>query len=352
MIRLKHTFEIITPCFCGGAQPEKEAEIRPASIRGQLRWWFRVLGGFKSLAPGMSLREQEHYLFGSAAGEEGAAGRIALRVHAIDLKGGVYDGQELGHPNFSPSGFLTFPIQSREQGGRKTTYAGRGAVLSGKFLLELIWRGEKDLKGSLEGLLGIFGNLGSLGFRSRRAMGALRIENPAAPLEKCFEAFSSPQSIVVKALPCSSAAHGISQLGGWLKRCRAHGRSGQNTPEMQSPYFQFAKRDHDIGYGISGAADAFRPALGLPIIQRTASGTNHWEWEYDAQRHKPFGRFASPVILRPHKDANGKWHALVIFVDAKQWPAGKEVFFNGLPRSVSLDLYEAMKADRALVSFL
>ncbi|MCZ7641232.1 MAG: type III-B CRISPR module RAMP protein Cmr1 [Verrucomicrobia bacterium] len=70
--------ELITPCFCGGAEPEQQAEIRAPSIRGQLRWWFRTLGGFKSLAP-MSVREQEAMIFGTTAGDEGQAGRLTIR---------------------------------------------------------------------------------------------------------------------------------------------------------------------------------------------------------------------------------------------------------------------------------
>ncbi|MBI2924889.1 MAG: type III-B CRISPR module RAMP protein Cmr1, partial [Verrucomicrobia bacterium] len=66
--------ELITPCFCGGATPDKQAEIRAPSIRGQLRWWLRTLGGFQSLAVrGMSVREQENFIFGSTAGGEGRA---------------------------------------------------------------------------------------------------------------------------------------------------------------------------------------------------------------------------------------------------------------------------------------
>ncbi|TAE90912.1 MAG: type III-B CRISPR module RAMP protein Cmr1 [Verrucomicrobia bacterium] len=44
MIISHYQLEIITPCFCAGAD-QGIAEIRAASIRGQLRWWFRVLGG-------------------------------------------------------------------------------------------------------------------------------------------------------------------------------------------------------------------------------------------------------------------------------------------------------------------
>lgn len=35
--------EILTPCFCAGAD-QRSAEIRTPSIRGQLRWWYHALG--------------------------------------------------------------------------------------------------------------------------------------------------------------------------------------------------------------------------------------------------------------------------------------------------------------------
>src|SRR5437667_3497499 len=77
--------ELITPCFCGGAEPERQAEIRAPSIRGQLRWWFRTLGGFKSLEGKMSVREQEAMIFGSTAGEEAQAGKLIVRVRNAPL---------------------------------------------------------------------------------------------------------------------------------------------------------------------------------------------------------------------------------------------------------------------------
>ncbi len=44
MIIKTYNIELLTPCFCAGADQTK-AEIRAPSIRGQLRWWFRALGG-------------------------------------------------------------------------------------------------------------------------------------------------------------------------------------------------------------------------------------------------------------------------------------------------------------------
>jgi hypothetical protein len=76
MTRQTYTLEIITPCFCAGADPA-QAEIRAPSIRGQLRWWFRVIGGSAA---------EESDLFGSAAGDEGVGS--SLRIAIADFKRG------------------------------------------------------------------------------------------------------------------------------------------------------------------------------------------------------------------------------------------------------------------------
>jgi CRISPR/Cas system CMR-associated protein Cmr1 (group 7 of RAMP superfamily) len=346
--------EIITPCFCGGAEPEKRAEIRAPSIRGQLRWWFRTLGGFKSLAP-MPVAQQEAAIFGSTAGDQGQAARLVVRTVARQIVANVRDGQELGHPNFSAPAFLTFPVQSREKDGQKTQYAGRGVLIEAVFDLVVLWRGQGDRWDDITALVAVFGHLGALGFRGRRAMGALAFNsNPPCRLDEALPRFSRSNSLLVKTLPASSAKNAITVLGAWLKSCRAHGRSGQNDAEQKSPYFKFAKRDHDIGYKMPATQrlPAFRPALGLPIIQRTRNGTNTWDWNWNSSRQKGEGRFASPVLLRPHRDAQGKWHALVIFVDERKWPVGKKVLLNGQSRDVSLDFYEAMKRDTNLKPFI
>ena len=78
----------ITPCFCRGADcSEKGApEIRPASIRGQLRWWFRALGG----AP-----VDERDIFGGIAGKDPKASNVVVRVRMDDKA--VFDSPTLPH---------------------------------------------------------------------------------------------------------------------------------------------------------------------------------------------------------------------------------------------------------------
>lgn len=331
------TLELITPCFCAGADPSK-AEIRAPSIRGQLRWWFRVLGGFKSLPT--DLRSQESMIFGSISGDSGRAGLLTTRVGNEKLQKSVKDSSQLGHPAFSGPAYLTFPVQSRNN-----QYNGRGVIDGGSFDLLTIWRGNPTLNEPLKALISVFGHLGSLGFRGRRAMGALAFkEAPPMSLANALEAFNAPNSIIVKKMAANSPTDAISKLGSWLKACRAHGRSGQNNQEQQSPFFKYAKRDHDIGYGLVHNEPAFRPALGLPIIQRTRQGTNNW----DLEQNPPKGRFASPVLLRPHKADANQYYALVIFVESRKWNNGMPAFMNGRRVAVSLDLYEAMKNDPLL----
>jgi hypothetical protein len=301
------------------------------------------------------VRDQENLIFGSAAGEEGSGGKLTVRVRAGKLEAARKDNAGLGYEQFSDPAYLTFPLQSRpNQDGT------RGVILSGSFDLILIWRGNDSLMKDLAALANVFSQIGSLGFRSRRAMGALVTSGVKEPLSESLGHFSRPSAISVRAIPASSSANAVSTLGAWLRRWRSYGRTtdhSRNRGDVSKPPFNcgfdFAKRDHDIGYSLGSVRNepAFRPALGLPIIQRISGQTNQWEFGAGTA-HEPKGRFASPVILRPHRDHDGKWYALVIFVDAKQWPAGKMSFLNGRPRAVSLDLYNAMKADQQLGPFV
>ena len=113
------------------------------------------------------------------------------------------------------------------------------------------------------------------------------------------------------------------------------------------PGFRYAKHDHDLA-SQKQPGPGYRPALGLPML--TAYG--NWSLEKPDKPGGTKGRFASPVLLRPHRDAQGKWHALVIFVDAHAWPHGRAAYLNSQKRDVSLDLYEAMKKDTALKAFI
>ncbi len=98
---MKHNLTFITPCFCAGAK-QQNTEIRPSSIRGELRWWFRCLGGS---------REQENRVFGSIQKENPNSSAIQIRVSDVK-KSTTYHEPTFISPN-DPSSyhhyFLTAP---------------------------------------------------------------------------------------------------------------------------------------------------------------------------------------------------------------------------------------------------
>lgn len=382
--------ELITPCFCGGSEPDKQAEIRASSIRGQLRWWFRTLGGFKSLDP-TPVRDQEALIFGSTAGDEGRAGKLIIRVSEPVVSANQQNADDLGATMNTPLGYALFPLRTTPDND------GRRGILveQTRFSVETIWCGETRLFDHVRSLVAMWAHLGCLGFRGRRTVGALRLLEPVMAYPEPLKVFAKPNAITVHELKqhgfkdwraCSEA------LLKWYRSWRHHGqmwrrwdkhiRRWLNIPASQQQQnrslvgFRWARRDHNEGLDVQGTGapnpdperphgqpgETFRPALGLPIIQYFSSlgsskgplprraATVNWgtalKGDNDSQ-----GRFASPVLLRPHCDAQGNWHALVIFVDARRWPQGKPVFLNGQPRAVSLALYEAMKNDPALKPF-
>jgi len=340
MEEIKLKLKLITPAFCGGAIPETQAEIRAPSIRGQLRWWFRVLGGLKSLS-GKSVKDQESLIFGSVSGTA-MASQLIVRVKNVGDSKLISKVVREAPGQNTEEGYFLFPLRNQGKACFDSTP---------DFELILLWKGDKRIVDDIRALGTVFGHLGSLGFRSRRAMGALAFVDDKPDLEKAFSFFSNPNAVIIKQLDQNGKNSGecISSLAKWLKGWRSHGR---NPHLSNGPGFAYAKRDHDIGLG-SESRPPCRPALGLPIIQRYSSQrlTNNWEESWNPQKRKGEGRFASPVILRPYMDARDFWKALVIFVESMKWPTGKKVYLNGSPKDVSLELYEAMKKDTHLSPF-
>lgn len=337
--------EVITPCFCAGAAPEEQAEIRAPSIRGQLRWWFRVLGGFRALS--LPLARQEAEIFGSAAGDRGAASPLVVRVAptgSVPLRSTLHrDAAQMHATVRDPRGYLLWPLQNKPR-------AAFDLPQLPTFELRIQWRGDPERWQDIEALIAILGHLGALGFRSRRAMGALGFAGPAPDLAAALRSFARPDSLVLRQLPARNAHDAIDVLARWLKGWRAHGRTQDHDRARpgeppDNAGFDYARRDHDVGLGLH-RGPVFRPALGLPIIQNYSQGRRraNWEWDWDPKRRRGTGRFASPVLLRPHRDGGG-WRALVIFVESRRWPVDKSVFVDGRRTPVSMELYEKMKAD-------
>ncbi len=316
--------ELITPCMCGGADPQSHAEIRVPSIRGQLRWWFRLLGGFKSWG-GMALKKQEDQVFGSAAGKSGSASRLSLHVANIQINNSKNLNDLTTHINLDSS-YLLFPLREV----KRAIFINNPLPV---FELHVGWHGKPEQWHDIQALLTVFGHLGSLGFRSRRALGALSLPTPfpSLSLARALSRFKLPNNLIIKELPDGSYKEMktvIGALANWLKNWRSHLRNDH------------ARQDHDAGCNRHGGP-VYRPALGLPIVQSKWGKEWHYDWDRSCNRGK--NRFASPIILRPYRDGRGQWRALILFIEGRRWPQHRPVYINGVSRPVKMDLYSAMK---------
>ena len=138
--------EFITPLFSRG-QYEDRPEIRPPSIRGQLHWWFRALGGTPL---------EEKAIFGGI--HQGAvASKVVVRVQHDPLNG------------------QSFPTLPHKPPGPN---ASKSAVPPGvSFDLQILMRlggVTPDLLKAFDRTLETWLLLGSLGLRSTRAAGNFR----------------------------------------------------------------------------------------------------------------------------------------------------------------------------------
>lgn len=72
----------ITPAFLGGADPQGTPELRPPSIKGALRFWWRAQCGITDLD---EMKRKEFKIFGGVDGEVAKKSSVSIRVSYLDF---------------------------------------------------------------------------------------------------------------------------------------------------------------------------------------------------------------------------------------------------------------------------
>jgi len=178
MQKIEANFEIVTPMFIGGADKTEPPEIRPPSIKGALRFWWRALhwGRYLQEAQGnkdqalQNLHQKEAELFGAAFRDD----KYGQGLCTLKLKNVVTKGTEESWPsnNDPGAGFLGYGLdRTKEEPHRK-------AVSQGSFTVCLILKKEinDEQITQLKNTLTMWGLLGGAGSRSRRGFGSVAIK--------------------------------------------------------------------------------------------------------------------------------------------------------------------------------
>lgn len=195
MHTIEATYRIVTPMFLGDAD-QKATGIRPPSVKGALRFWWRALvwaehrrraGGNEAQAL-RELHAREARLFGLAAKIEnehqiGGQGAFLLRVTAQPpnrtvLRGGAEKSRDGWPRNNTGSGYLGFGLFEAGSSAKGNYHAPREALPEEQdFALELRFRPGTDADdvASVRATLETWGLFGGLGSRARRGFGSVTL---------------------------------------------------------------------------------------------------------------------------------------------------------------------------------
>ena len=177
---IKAEYRIVTPMFIGDAN-QQATGISPASVKGALRFWWRALnwGRIRSEANSdeaalKGLHKQEGYIFGSSAEQGAGQARFNLRVIVADMPKAKNDWPT----SQSDSGYLGMGLwQSgkKEKGNFQPArqYLSENNTFIVKAVLHPSLKPEETQ--SIKDTLMIFGFLGGLGSRTRRAFGSVAL---------------------------------------------------------------------------------------------------------------------------------------------------------------------------------
>ena len=346
-------FKVITPVFGGGVsnasadtkrhlkEPDRITPIRGAAIRGQLRFWWRVL---RNEADPQKLWEEEKRIWGMAS-EPGA---VSIKIsQLIPLSAGKASDQwepvpvfccKFNHksqrwtvsplPAMKEIAYAAFPLQPPKEVLNCAEEPQQGVLHRLQREVVLVLKFPAQLKDQIDQTLTAWQILGGVGGRTRRGFGAvvsddLRVDPIQWLKEKGF-LFTHSQP--TEPDPQAALRFGL----GKLQRFRQESQVGRNNgsdadqrgkpgrsrwPEPECIRLLTRKSDHRHSTRLVNVDKFPRAAFGMPIIF-------HFQSKDDPKdcHLKPVGRerLASPLIIRPYRALDGKYGCLAALLPNRE----------------------------------
>lgn len=343
--------QVITPILGGGPtlrELDRLEVIRPASVRGQLRFWWRALHGDKWDSPAQ-LYENESRLWGRPATDEGGRSAVEIRIRVLTRPNATDEDID---PVETPGAYALWP--ARQERRRNVPPAPRWEP-GARFKLTLV--APSDYEAELRNVVRAWILFGGYGGRTRRGLGSLTVVEredewlPESPTRDALKAlfvrdiFAPPSGgscdtpwLAGAALhvgePSRNAQEAWITALGWLRDFRqgTDGPCGKRAREPGSSLQQPRRPsisnwpEPDKVRHLTGGAWAHQPrhnaepvwpraGFGLPIIGRfqdkARDGTRMHEpgpfeirWRSGGVEHE---RLASPLIVKALPLAGGRF---------------------------------------------
>ena len=343
------TLELVTPMYGGGVKTHTVDEtmpIRASAIRGQLRFWWRLLAKHVwELGNAQAIRKAEAEIWGGI-GEKTTASKVFLWVDSIDQQEiaawATYNinprnGQYRSLPDpekWANVPYALFPAQGKRPGGNDAE-APHGLAKAGlTFCLHV--RLESLSKPQTEQVwesIRWWSQFGGVGARTRRGLGAVWLKEVQGPAAEHLQTVVTAAQAQQAGCQLINKGNGTTAYNAWLEAVGKLQKFRQSPPLARNPgsepnrpgrskwpepdAIRRLKSTNAPQHPPQHAAGNIFPraAFGMPIIfhfkDRGEPQDTSLQPVINASTKD---RMASPLILRPFHTGNGKWAAAALLL--------------------------------------
>ncbi|MDO5650903.1 MAG: type III-B CRISPR module RAMP protein Cmr1 [Moraxella sp.] len=333
--------ELITPMYGGGVVSTKvdtEMPIRVSGIRGQLRFWWRLLAKHKwQLGDDKAITKAEFALWGGQNDKDsgdGQASGVLIRVSDVknlacekwasyEFNSAKREYRAIPTPKaWADMPYALFPAQGKRAKNKQAieTEPSELAKAGLRWTLKLAFHSSAtaQMQNQVWETLNYWANFGGVGARTRRGLGAVKVEHDRISPISAEEV--SVWGGVLKLIggseeACAEWKKAIKKLQSFRqvdvgRKTNSH-RSKWTEPDTIRELTKQSSPEHRQRL-VQGAYFP-RAAFGLPIIfkfQKDGDSANN-EPAQTSLQPVDYERMASPLILRPYFDGK-QWRAMAL----------------------------------------
>ena len=306
--------EVVTPLFLGGANP-KEAELRPASIKGMLRFWWRAVYGSDDLK---EMRESEAKIFGDT--DSCSHLRVIAPYEEVskieNIKGGKkYTAKSSrGSFNLNIIDYLAFGICVYNREARGNVYERAHIPPGTKIPITL--RYPKEYQEQVIRSFEAFIRFGGLGAKSRNGFGSLHCASIGKTKFNDLFKGIKPKSFTAFSEKCKMFTFGDEDT--WQNALSDAGLAYRDARLSLENKHVFESRAH----------------VAMPIIAR---GEKNIPGYAQKERH------SKSYFLHVTKTNNGKYRGQIFFMPYKYYKEDRSNLYNEVCAQMNKRLKEASK---------
>ena len=348
----------LTPLYGGGVKAgvvDTELPVRASAIRGQLRYWWRLL---QPRTPSELLFAAESELWGGISREGPTASQVRLRVLKAGpvsltpaFKFGKNEGKYKSVPDPEPgmSAYALFPAQGKRHDTNRMVLEKEPAELARPgitFTLEVAC--PEAHWPEVERALRWWATFGGLGARSRRGLGAVELEDLDPVTAEEVRAAGGRLTLRP---PCESAVAAWMAAVQRLRDFRQGVEIGRNPPRVdpnrpgrsrwpEPDMIRRLSNKHDPDHAPRHPVEMLYPraAFGLPIVFHFQSAKDPEQVILEPQddRHD---RMASPLVLRPYRARGGKYQPAALLLPGWEKALNTDLRLKDKPTHQMLDTW-------------